>query len=68
LIAERAAAFARETADLIETLAALGAREVQTFWINRTISARLNVHALDVIGRRADVEQIMLVRNLQALT
>jgi|GEM_PF-7002233 len=66
-IAERASGFERETTDLIETLAALGARDVETFWINRTISARLNLRALDVIGRREEVKQIMLVRKLQAL-
>ena len=67
LVSEQASAFKEEIRDLLETLSALGARDIQTFWINRTISAVLPLGALDVIGRRPEVKQIQLLRKLPAI-
>lgn len=66
LAAAQAAAFESEIADLLKLLTDRGARDIQKFWINRTISALIPLGALDEIGRRPDVRQIMLLRNIQA--
>jgi len=67
LAAEQAAAFERETADLLQLLTAVGGRDIQTFWINRTISALVPLGALDAIGQRQDVKQILLLRKVQTI-
>ena len=68
LAAKQAALFDQEVKDLLETLRTLGAREIQTFWINRTLSAVMPLAAVDAIGRRSDVKQIQLLRKLPAMT
>ena len=67
LATEQAAAFENEIADLLKLLTGLGAKDIQRFWINRTISALIPLGALDAIGRRPDVKQIMLLRKVQAI-
>jgi hypothetical protein len=61
LAAERQAEFERESAPLIRELERLGAQDIQRFWINRTVSVRLPLPALQAVGQRAEVQQIMLI-------
>ena len=67
LAAEQTAAFENEIADLLKVLTGRGAKDIEKFWINRTISALIPLGALDAIGQRPDVKQIMLLRKVQAI-
>ena len=57
---ERQAAFEAEVAGLVDILELQGAREIQTFWINRSVSARAKLPALEAAGKREEVNQIVL--------
>jgi hypothetical protein len=51
----------RETEGLVRHLAQQGARDVQAYWINSTVSAHVPIGALNEIGSRGDVKQILLL-------
>jgi len=57
---ERQAAFAAETEPLVREMEQMGAQEIQIFWLNRTLSARLTLPAIQALGRRDAVKQIVL--------
>jgi hypothetical protein len=67
MAAEQQAAFEREAADLVQELTQLGARDLRLFWINRTVSGRLTLPALEAAGRRQEVKQIVLAVRQNAL-
>jgi hypothetical protein len=67
LTAEHQATFEREAADLVQELTQLGARDLRLFWINRTVSGRLTLPALEAAGRREEVKQLVLVVRRKAL-
>jgi len=66
-VADQGDSFERRIDGLLRELEALKARDIKTFWLNRTISAMLPVRALDEIGRRADVKQMILVRKQKVM-
>ena len=53
--------FGGETDSLVQQLVQQGARDVQAYWINSTVSAHVPVGALNAIGSRSDVKQILLL-------
>ena len=61
-VEEQSAKFKQTSDEVVRMLTELQARDVKTFWINQTVSANLTLRALDGIGQRNDVKQIMLVR------
>jgi hypothetical protein len=58
---ERQRAFEHQVSDLIQALEQVKAQDIQSFWINNTVSARLTLPALRQICQREDVKQIVLV-------
>lgn len=60
LAEERQAPFEREVAGLVESLEKAGARDLQLFWINRSLGARMALPALEVAARRPEIERITL--------
>jgi hypothetical protein len=59
-IAQKEARFREESRDVMQVLDRHGVREVQGFWINSTISARVRIAALGELGKRSEVKQILL--------
>jgi len=55
------ARFQDESENLVHQLEEHGAREVQGYWINSTVSARIPIDLLGPIGKRSDVKQILLL-------
>jgi hypothetical protein len=55
------AAFERRARPLIAELERLGARPVELFWINSSLTARLLPAAIAEIGGRDEVQQIQLL-------
>lgn len=66
-VEEQSAKFKQTSAELVRMLTELKARDVKTFWINRTVSANLTLRALGETGQRDDVKQIILVRKQQIM-
>jgi hypothetical protein len=66
-IEQKEARFRDESANLMRELEERGAHEVQGYWINSTVSARIPIGALDAIGRRSDVKQILLLVRYRAV-
>lgn len=60
LAAERQTAFERKVADLVQELEPNGVDNIQLFWINQTVSGRMALPALEAVGRRQEVRQIVL--------
>jgi hypothetical protein len=60
-IEQKEARFRDESGTLMQQLEQHGARDVQGYWINSTVSARISIGALNVIGSRSDVKQILLL-------
>jgi hypothetical protein len=56
----REAAFEREVAGLVRQLEAFGATDVQTSWLNRTVSARVGLPGIEAAARRPDTAQVVL--------
>lgn len=57
---ERQAGFERSAANLVQELEQRGAHNIQLFWINQTVSGRMALPALEAVGRRQEVRQIVL--------
>ena len=55
------ARFRERASGLIEELKKYGAQDIQEYWINSTLSARVKIGTLDAIGSRSDVKQILLL-------
>jgi hypothetical protein len=66
-IEEQSAQFKQTSTELVRVLTDLQARDVKTFWINRTVSATLTLRACEGIGQRDDVKEIILVRKQQIM-
>jgi hypothetical protein len=54
------AAFDREAQPVLDRLAAAGARDLRTFWINHTIAARLSLSALISVASLPGVRNLLL--------
>jgi hypothetical protein len=66
-IGRKEARFLDESRSLMEQLEQLGTTDVQGYWINSTVSARVPIGALNAIGSRADVKQILLLVKQRAV-
>lgn len=53
--------FERDNTELVQVLKQQGAHHIQLHWINRTMSAKLTCPALEIVGRRKEVNQVILV-------
>jgi hypothetical protein len=60
-IEQKEVRFRNESGGLRQQLEQHGARDVQGYWINSTVSARVPMGALNMIGGRSDVKQILLL-------
>ena len=59
-VAETRAAFDREAQPILDRLAAVGARDVRTFWINHTIAARVLLSLLIDVASLPEVRHLLL--------
>lgn len=66
-VERKEARFRDESGSLMRQLEQYGARDVQGYWINSTVSARIPIGALDAIGGRSDVKQILLLVRRRAV-
>ncbi len=64
---QREAAFTAETEDLVDQLVRGDARDIQRFWINRTVAARAKIATIREIAERPDVAEILMVVRHKAL-
>jgi hypothetical protein len=67
LARERHAEFEEEAAELIRLLRDWNARPPQVFWIGRSLGSSLRLSALEAVGRRPEVRQILLVYRAKVL-
>ena len=66
-IEQKEARFRQEAASLMQDIERHGGRDIQGYWINSTVSARLPIGALNTIGSRSDVKQILLLVRYRAV-
>lgn len=60
--------FEREAGPVVAALSASGARDVQLFWLNRTIAARAKLPALAAVARLDQVGELVLDARQRVVT
>ena len=57
---KKQAFFKQKTKDLVQNLKQLGVIDIKMLWINNSLSARVKIPALNKIGIREDIKEIIL--------
>jgi hypothetical protein len=66
-VQQKEAEFSAEAAELMEQLKRGKARDIQRFWINRTVAAKATIATICGIAERPDVAEILLVVQHKAI-